>query len=93
MRNTLPSKPHDMECAVVNLDSNEGSGTHWVAYEKNGSKVEYFDSFGNLKPPHEIVRYFRGCQIFYNHDHSQRYDDINCGHLCLKFLYSRFVDR
>lgn len=90
MRDTLPSKPHTRECAVVNLDSKEGPGTHWIAYAKNGTIVDYFDSFGNLKPSRELVRYFRGCQIFYNHDSSQSYDDINCGHLCLKFLYSRF---
>lgn len=89
MRNNLPNNPKQTECAVVNLDSNSGPGTHWVAYFKEGSTVDYFDSFGNLKPPNELVRYFKNCEILYNHDAYQDYDSINCGHLCLKFLYKK----
>lgn len=91
MRNALPSTPNVIECAVVNLDSKDGPGTHWIAYHKNGSNVLYFDSFGNLKPPVELVRYFgRECAIVYNHDQYQRYNTINCGQLCLRFLYNQF---
>ena len=42
-----------------NLDISSGSGRHWVAYKKTGGKVIYFDNFGNLNPPTEIVRYFK----------------------------------
>lgn len=86
MRDTLPSKPHYNESGIVNLDSQRGIGTHWVAYKKRGCKVKYFDSFGNLKPPVELIRYFRGSDIQYNHDSHQSYNSFNCGHLCLDFL-------
>jgi len=33
MRDSLPAEVHDKECGVVNLDSNNGDGTHWVAYK------------------------------------------------------------
>lgn len=89
MRDTLPHKPYANECAVVNLDLNANSGTHWVAYYKNGANVEYFDSFGNLKPPKELIEYFKAYQITYNHNHYQKYSEKNCGHLCLNFLYNQ----
>ena len=31
-RDKLPSTPKHKESAVVNLDSDRGTGTHWVAY-------------------------------------------------------------
>ena len=58
MRNALPSgKPKLKETAIINLDDKSGPGTHWVAYRKLGKDVTYFDSFGNLKPPKELINY------------------------------------
>lgn len=96
MRDGLPKRrnPLRVECAVVNLDSEIGSGTHWVAYFKKNNIVKYFDSFGNLRPPFELVKYFnRGGKknniiITYNYERYQNYSEINCGHLCLEFLMS-----
>lgn len=89
MRDTLPKSSFCKESAIVNLDSNKNSGTHWVAYIKNGSIVNYFDSFGSLKPPRELVKHFgSNVKIFYNNDSYQKYNETNCGHLCLKFLYN-----
>lgn len=86
MRDTLPKQPYQRECGIVNLDSSFGSGTHWVAYKKNKNHKEYFDSFGNLQPPQEIVKYL-GKNIQYNYTQEQNYNSLNCGRLCLKFLY------
>lgn len=86
MRDNLPKAPVCVECAVVNLDSEDNIGSHWTAYYKKGSLVKYFDSFGNLKPPLELMRYFKGSRVMYNYDRYQNYNDINCGHLCLQFL-------
>lgn len=88
MRNTLPKRPNNIECGIVNLDSNDGKGTHWVAYYKNKSYKEYFDSFGNLPPPKEIVKYLGAANLRYNYKKHQHFNTYNCGHLCLKFLYS-----
>lgn len=87
MRNSLPVKPLHNESGIINLDSKEGPGTHWVAYKKRGSIVKYYDSFGNLKPPTEVIRYFRGSTIHYNYERDQEFNTSICGHLCLKFLY------
>lgn len=87
MRTSLPNKPWNHECGVVNMDDESGPGTHWVAYKKVGKIVIYFDSFGNLSPPKELVNYFRGCQLYFNHNRLQSYNTSNCGQLCVKFLY------
>lgn len=88
MRDSLPQTPRRRESAIINLDRQAGLGTHWVAYKKYNSKVIYFDSFGALKPPVELLRYFGGkCKIRFNYDSYQKFNTINCGHLCLEFLY------
>lgn len=86
MRDTLPLKPRKYECAVVNLDSVRSHGTHWVAYKKKGTKVHYFDSYGNLPPAKELIFYLKDCEINYNYKRYQKMNSFNCGHLCLNFL-------
>lgn len=89
MRDNLPRRPHRLnECGIVNLDSIVGPGTHWIAYCKHGDNVYYFDSFGNLPPPKELLKYFGSrCKIYYNYFNYQKYGTIVCGHLCIKFLH------
>lgn len=85
MRDKLPKIPRQTECGIINLDSNRGNGTHWVAYYKDKNNVEYFDSYGNLQPPLEVLKYL-GDNINYNYKRFQTFNSFNCGHLCLKFL-------
>lgn len=88
MRNQLPkSGPRKKETAIVNLDDKDGPGTHWVAYKKINNEIIYFDSFGNLQPPQDLMKYFGvGSNVKYNHEKYQDYDTVVCGHLCLRFL-------
>ena len=86
MRNSLPTDgPKINESAILNLDDVRGRGTHWVAYCKIGKNVNYFDSFGNLKPPKDLLNYLGVDNIKYNYETYQAFDSFNCGHLCLKF--------
>lgn len=85
-RDRLPLCPKPKESAIINLDSENGPGTHWVAYKKIGKQVNYYDSFGNLPPPLELQKYLNKCNIKYNYKQHQTYNTFNCGHLCLKFL-------
>ena len=89
MRNLLPiSGAHRNESGIVNLDDSTGPGTHWVAYAKRRDRVIYFDSFGNLQPPRELVRYFGNSVtlIKYNRTSYQTYNQSICGQMCLRFL-------
>lgn len=93
MRDMLPQKIHVNETGIINLDSTKGRGTHWVCYYKTGDNVEYFDSFGNLRPPIELQRYFNSgpytVSVKYNYFGRQKENTVNCGHLCLDFLAQR----
>lgn len=92
MLNTLPTRgPWKREASIVNLDNSTGSGTHWVCFRKENSKVEYFDSYGDLRPPAEIQRYLSGTYISYNRTGYQKLHDSSeiCGHLCLSFLLNK----
>lgn len=86
MRNRLPYKARPIECGIVNLDDYKNDGTHWVAYAMINNYCEYFDSFGDLKPPRELIKYFGRRDVYYNYTKYQKYDTVICGHLCLKFL-------
>lgn len=88
MRDTLPTKPRKIECGILNLDVKKNNGTHWVAYVKVNDYYEYFNSYGNLKPPLELLQYLNCKNIMYNYKQYQSYNTSNCGHLCIKFLKS-----
>lgn len=93
MRDSLPLKIRLNESGIINLDSKEKQGTHWVAYIKEHNTVTYFDSYGNLPPPKELVQYFKSrgsVKIRYNYDVVQKYNSYQCGQYCLKFLYNQY---
>ena len=81
---TLPRKPNNKECGIVNFDKSDGPGTHWVAWYKNGKTKIYFDSYG-VQPPTEVINYL-GKSIHYNTDQVQPVGQVFCGHLCLYIL-------
>lgn len=94
MRNKLPSTINKNECGIINLDNWDGPGTHWTAYKKTEKCVIYFDSFGNLRPPLEVLKYFNSngvSNIKYNYNSYQSYNNFNCGHLCLEFLCNNVI--
>ena len=64
-------------CGIINLDSNNGPGTHWVCYVDSF----YFDPFG-LPPPENIFFIKR-----YNTSQYQTKKKISvlCGYFCLFF--------
>ena len=100
MRDTLPGKcsPHK-ECGIVNLNTSQQPGSHWVCYFKDndneGEKQRriYFDSYGQITPI-EIQKYLKtkkelkDCSnvIQRNTDIVQRINTNECGHLCLMVL-------
>lgn len=92
MRDKLPRKARTIECGIVNLDSSKHDGTHWVAYAKLNEYCEYFDSFGDLKPPLELIKYFGNRKIFYNYSKYQNFGTTNCGHLCIKYLINFWLN-
>lgn len=78
---------------IVNHDSIINSGTHWTCFAKTGKSVYYFDSFGKLAPPLELIEYLGSeCNVYYNSMQYQNFNTVICGHLCLEFLYDFYSD-
>jgi hypothetical protein len=84
MIDTLPKKSNNIECGIVNLDTSNNSGTHWVAYYKNKNKSYYFDSFG-VDPPGELKNYLN-TEIISSTFQIQKFNTNNCGYYCLLVL-------
>lgn len=89
MIDTLPNRPKEHESAIVNLETSLEEGSHWVCYIKEKNMVNYFDSFGNLKPPPQLLTYLKGLKIFYNRHRYQEWNTPFCGHICLQYLIDK----
>ena len=95
MRGTLTQYPFNIECGIVNLNTSDQSGGHWVCYYRNGSDRFYFDSYAQITPV-EIQRYLktgiefkRGSEVIQrNTDIAQAANTSVCGHLCLFVMKS-----
>ena len=95
MRDTLPQRAYNKECGIVNLNTSNQEGSHWVAYLINGSQRIYFDSFGQVTPV-ELQKYLKTkaewnrnlLVIQRNTDIVQHLNTHVCGHLCLFVLTS-----
>ena len=88
MRDTLPEKRKEVEVGIVNLDSSDNNGTHWVCYKVNKKELYYFDSFG-LDPPAEIIHYLKENkhnEITTSTFQIQKFDTHHCGYYCLLLL-------
>jgi hypothetical protein len=70
---------------VLNMDSTNGAGTHWVVLDNRSIYyLYYFDSFG-IAPPESIVRYAKslGKSIIYNAEDVQAISSDRCGWYCV----------
>ena len=92
-RDQLPEKIGNRESGIVNFNTSEEPGSHWVAYFQDGSKKIYFDSFGQVIPT-EIQKYLKTKDEYRNNlpvierntDVVQEPNTVICGHLCLYVL-------
>ena len=95
MRDELPQKIKTLECGIMNFNTHEQTGSHWVCYMRNGNTRIYFDSFGQITPL-ELQKYLKTKPEFEkkvpvierNTDIVQRPNTSVCGHLCLLVLTS-----
>ena len=90
-RDSLPETILKYEVGIINLDTQLGTGTHWVAYRNiDPNHCEYFDSFG-LIMPNDVRTYLitSDKQIYYSGDEIQERDSVLCGYWCLYYLLER----
>ena len=58
MRDTLPRYPYILECGIVNVNTSDQSGSHWVCYYRSKNDRLYFDSYGQITSV-EIQQYLK----------------------------------
>lgn len=92
MRDELPHSFGKHSSLVMNIDGNNGPGTHWVCIVNQGDSdnVEFFDSYG-LPPPEEAVTFMRTTKkpIAFNTSQIQALGSILCGYYCMLFITKR----
>ena len=57
MRDELINLPKYTKNIIMNLEDNNGNGSHWVCIYNNQVKY-YFDSYG-LPPPVEVIKFLQ----------------------------------
>ena len=72
-------------CFIVNTDTGNLPGRHWVAIYVRGLRTYYFDPAGGI-PISQICRAIKGT-ILHNVKHYQNLTDPFCGEHCVFFLY------
>lgn len=91
-RDQIPKPPKMPAFYVVNYDSSDEPGEHWVAIHIYGKKNgEYFDPFG-LPPLHPKLREFMhsNCKKWqYSIKDVQHAQSIKCGNFCVHFIKQR----
>jgi len=55
MKDKLQRIDKNTECVIINLQNSNESGINWVAYFKNNDKKYYFDSYGDVLPPKNLL--------------------------------------
>ena len=84
----IPNTININKMAIINLDSSEMSGSHWVAICKDKKGIIWvYDSFG--RNTHEILPDIYGKKRIIKtteRDAEQNKNESNCGARCLAFL-------
>ena len=75
---------------IINLNEYHDIGTHWVVLYVNNKIVTYFDSFGVVHIPKEIMKFIVRKKIIINIYRIQAYDSIMCGYFCNGFINFMF---
>ncbi|RWS21522.1 hypothetical protein B4U80_06898, partial [Leptotrombidium deliense] len=92
-RDNIPTTTRRPASFIVNTDSSNEPGEHWVAiYLTKNNKAEYFDSFG-LPPLHrdltEFIHEHAKNGVKYNNICIQHPLSTTCGKFCLKYVQWR----
>ena len=80
----IPQRSRQRECGIVNFQSHNLPGSHWVAYWKTESDICYYDSYGGL-PPIALKKFLKPGWIKRSVVITQR-GSTECGGLCIFVL-------
>ena len=74
---------------IVNTQSSELPGEHWLAFTVDNNQINVFDPYGYYYPSILVNKlHATRKSIIYNR---RQYDEINCGQLCISWLYKQLM--
>ena len=85
LRDNLPNKIKD-GTYVTNLDEYSDIGIHWILLYVKNNDITYFDSFGVVHIPKEIIKLIGRKNVIVNVFRIQAFDSIMCGYFCIGFI-------
>ena len=90
----LNSPPYTLKsntCFIINTQSSNLPGEHWLAVNITYTKIELFDPFG-LYYPSPLVDYLTrsGKRVIFNKIQYQDFNTNLCGLYCLKWLFDQY---
>ena len=85
LRDNLPNKIKD-GTYVTNLDEYSDIGIHWILLYVKNNDITYFDSFGVVHIPKEIIKLIGRKNVIVNIFRIQAFDSIMCGYFCIGFI-------
>ena len=80
---------------IVNTDTSDGPGKHWVAiFITSRGRIEYFDPLGHRPPPVMAVFFRRGGRTYaYNSECVQSDISSSCGQFCIFYAILRSMNQ
>lgn len=87
-KDALPKAKRRQQMFILNTDTANLQGTHWVAVIVRNGEGYYFDSFGNI-PPLKVSNWLtqNSNKWSSNTRQVQSYLSQQCGYFCVHFLY------
>jgi hypothetical protein len=76
---------HSKTFYIINYDTSEKAGSHWVCLMKNNKSIFYFDSFG-IYPLQKVLVTYKTHNVYYHSTPLQKTSSNICGHLCVEFI-------
>lgn len=80
-------KPKKGDSIIMNLDTIQQGGSHWVAFFFSPENAVYFDSFG-VPPDNRSLNYLEkyGKQVLFSDEQIQEDSSIECGYYSMAFI-------
>lgn len=88
-KNQLPAGSRPNRAFILNTDTSNLPGSHWIAVVVNENKAYIFDPLCMIPPPLRLIYWMN--QRYQNWDYNKRQvqpiDSVACGQYCIHFLY------
>ena len=86
--NQIPNYLPVHSCYIVNVDTENLPGKHWIAVMRGGDDyVKYFDPLGQI-PLRPICQNIQNLKILYTLNSAQNIYSMTSGQHCVYFLYN-----